>query len=494
MGEDGTAPMRGRAAADADEAYLENHAAIITPIVYPIAGGPERAGGRTARRRRRMYGPEAHLNPRAALERPRPVPPQRRPSASLLLLAVTAALSAGELGAAPPPVLKTLPGPPRLLVLADDVARAKTLADTDPTARKYREGLRFDGEKILGEPTVEYVPKGPRLLDQSRLCLRRITMLAGLYRLDGDRRWVERAKRELFAAAFPDWNPSHFLDTAEMTHAFAVGYDWLYDALSNEDRATIRRAIVEKGLTAGKKQYEKPASWVTAHHNWNQVCNGGLTLGALAVADEEPEIAAFIIASALKSLPRAMTSFGPDGGWNEGPGYWNCTVVYTVPLIAGLETALGSEFGLAEYPGFDRTGLFRLYFVGPTRRPFNYADGGDGKMGGLAHMYWMARRFHQPVYSGLGGGGATLTRNGKTIQALVVEPANATLAVESATPPPPQNQNAGIHKLVVRLPEKVAKTRVAVLLTTRKTDHDAAKTGRVLAPLPDWDRTIHVAR
>ena len=33
-----------------------------------------------------------------------------------------------------------------------------------------------------------------------------------------------------------------------MSHAFAIGYDWLYDALSAEDRATIRRALVEKGL------------------------------------------------------------------------------------------------------------------------------------------------------------------------------------------------------------------------------------------------------
>lgn len=305
-------------------------------------------------------------------------------------------------------ILKTLrPGHPRLLVLPDDVARARKLAETDPTARKYREGLQAEGEKILTEPPVEYVLKGPRLLDQSRLCLRRVYTLAGLYRLEGDRKWVERAKKELFAAAaFPDWNPSHFLDTAEMTHAFAIGYDWMYDALSPQERATIKTAIVEKGLLPGKKVYDSGTGWPNAHHNWNQVCNGGLTLGALAVADEEPELAAFIVTSALKSLPRAMASFGPDGGWNEGPGYWSYTVNYTVPLIAGLESALGSDFGLAASPGFDRTGLFRVHFLGPTRRPFNYADGGDGVAGGSAQMYWLGRRFGQSIYYSEGGGGA----------------------------------------------------------------------------------------
>jgi hypothetical protein len=339
----------------------------------------------------------------------------RRPMPRLLL---AAALSAGALGgggahAAPDEatILKTLrPGHPRLLVLAEDVARAKKLAETDPTAKEYREDLREQGEKILKEPTVEYVLKGPRLLDQSRTCLRRIYTLAGLYRLDGDKKWVGRAKKELFAAAaFPDWNPSHFLDTAEMTHAFAIGYDWMYDALSPDDRAAVKKAIVEKGLLRGKEAYEgtKPWKWwTTAHHNWNQVCNGGLTLGALAIADEEPTLAAFIVTSALKSLPAAMASFGPDGGWNEGPGYWSYTVNYTVPLIAGLETALGSDFGLATAHGFDRTGTFRLYFVGPTGRPFNYADGGDGVTRGSAQMYWLGKRFKQPVYHWLGGGGA----------------------------------------------------------------------------------------
>ena len=30
---------------------------------------------------------------------------------------------------------------------------------------------------------------------------------------------------------FEDWNPSHFLDVAEMTAGLAIGYDWLYDEL-----------------------------------------------------------------------------------------------------------------------------------------------------------------------------------------------------------------------------------------------------------------------
>ena len=49
----------------------------------------------------------------------------------------------------------------------------------------------------------------------------------------GEERFKERAIRELDAAcAMKDWNPSHFLDVAEMATAVAVGYDWLYPVLT----------------------------------------------------------------------------------------------------------------------------------------------------------------------------------------------------------------------------------------------------------------------
>ena len=94
--------------------------------------------------------------------------------------------------------------------------------------------------------------------------MQRVYTLALLYRLDGEQRYAERAWQELAAAAsFPDWNPRHFLDTAEMTHAFAIGYDWLYDVWTPEQRATLRQAMVEKGLKPALKLYRAHSSWTT---------------------------------------------------------------------------------------------------------------------------------------------------------------------------------------------------------------------------------------
>ncbi len=50
--------------------------------------------------------------------------------------------------------------------------------------------------------------------------------------MTGDPQFKDRAEQEMLGvAAFPDWNPPHFLDVGEMTTAMAIGYDWLYDVL-----------------------------------------------------------------------------------------------------------------------------------------------------------------------------------------------------------------------------------------------------------------------
>ena len=83
-------------------------------------------------------------------------------------------------------------------------------------------------DEALTLPVVTYTKSdGVRLLDVSRTVLDRTYSLTYAWRLTRDSKYVERLWNDLVAAAaFPDWNPSHFLDTAEMTHAFAIAYDW----------------------------------------------------------------------------------------------------------------------------------------------------------------------------------------------------------------------------------------------------------------------------
>jgi len=289
---------------------------------------------------------------------------------------------------------------PRLLATADDFAQLKKRIAGNSQLQSWHSNLQAQAQALLKQTPSQYeIPDGLRLLATSRRVVQRVYTLALLHRLDGDQRYADRAWQELTAAAnFPDWNPKHFLDTAEMTHAFAIGYDWLYDVWTPEQRAALQQAIVEKGFQPALKVYRARNGWARARHNWNQVCNGGIGMGALAMADVEPQLAGEILHDALESIQLAMAEFAPDGAWKEGPGYWNYATSYNVIFLAGLKTALGSEFGLSQIGAFKETGLFPVFLTGPLGRTFNYADGGDSAIF-APQMFWLAREFNQPVLS-----------------------------------------------------------------------------------------------
>jgi hypothetical protein len=297
--------------------------------------------------------------------------------------------------------LADLPPHPRLFLDAAGLTALQQRAATDPTLQSFVADNLAHAQGCLQAGELRYQKVGPRLLQVSRECLRRMQALTLAFRWTGDDAYAARAVRDLRAvAAFADWNPSHFLDVAEMTHAVALGYDWLWPHLSAEDRATIRAALIEKGLAPGKSCYDKRASWTRSAFNWNQVCNAGLAIGALAVADEERDLAAAILAAAIESLPKALASYDPDGAWMEGPGYWDYATRYTAYGLAALESALGTDFGLAGRDGLHQSGWFPILTAGPNGLFFNFADAGEtSRRGPSPCLFWLARRYGEPAFA-----------------------------------------------------------------------------------------------
>jgi hypothetical protein len=132
--------------------------------------------------------------------------------------------------------------------------------------------------------------------------------------LNGDRWYIDRIWEELEGgAAYPDWSPEHFLDTAQMTCSYAMAYDWLYHEWSERQRAVIREAIITHGLHPAMDVYGSEDGFHRKTNNWNQVCNGGVGIGALAIADQDPELATSVISEGFKTLPISMSMYGPDG-------------------------------------------------------------------------------------------------------------------------------------------------------------------------------------
>ena len=290
---------------------------------------------------------------------------------------------------------------PRLLVPDAEMPRIWAALAGDATLRRWRDRVRARAEAMLAAPVLAPGADGAGLLETSRQALTRITTLAGLFRLDGDRRWLARAVEELRAAAsMPDWNPSHFLDTAQMTAAVAIGYDWLYADLSAADRSLLASAIRDKGVGPGLDQIERGALWAREPRTlWTEVCLGGLALGALAIAAESPAEAAGILDAARgEGMRRRLAAYAPDGGDRAGVGYWDDSTRFTVWLLSALDTALGTDLGLSAAGGLEGIGRFRMYAIGTSGAIFNYADARE-RPGAAPQMFWLAGRFDRPEYA-----------------------------------------------------------------------------------------------
>ncbi|MHC4983306.1 MAG: heparinase II/III domain-containing protein [Planctomycetota bacterium] len=288
---------------------------------------------------------------------------------------------------------------PRLILKDDALARLKKAIDegADEILQKCCRDVIKRADGYLDKAPPEHKKVGPRLLLVSRDCLRRTYALALAYRLTGEAKYAKAARENLLAVcAFADWNPSHFLDTAEMSHAVGIGYDWLFDYLDEPSRKAIRQGLIRNALKPGIAAYagRRPAWWTNSAFNWNQVCNGGLIIGALAVAETDPQYAEKIIGHALKSLPKALASYAPDGAWGEGPSYWSYATRYTVYALAALKTAVGTDFGLSRAKGLDVTGFFPIYTTSPTGLYFNFADCGErSRRRNIPCLLYLARRY-----------------------------------------------------------------------------------------------------
>jgi hypothetical protein len=284
-------------------------------------------------------------------------------------------------------------GHPRLLVGAAEWASLAARRRADPDLDRFATLLLDRARRDLNQPQLERKLDGRRLLGVSREFIRRVLQWSFAFRTTGDVAFLDRARREMLAvSAFPDWNPSHYLDVAEMTAGMAIGYDWLFDDLPADARANIRQAIVGNGI-AQARQGHPTFRWT---NNWNQVCIGGMVLGALAVRNDEPELARDVLAAAQKNVLVGLGAYAPDGVYPEGPSYWSYGTTYSTLLVAALRSLGMADWGVLAAPGFARSAAFYAHSIGPSAKHFNFGDGNEGQEL-PSPIVFLARELRQPA-------------------------------------------------------------------------------------------------
>src|SRR5688572_5614915 len=116
------------------------------------------------------------------------------------------------------PTLENLPAHPRLLLVGGEEEVVKKSISNNPVWKNMHEAILRASDAMIEMPTLERKLIGRRLLSKGRECIRRVFYLSYSYRMTGEEKYLLRAEKEMLAISqFSDWNPTHFLDVAEMT-------------------------------------------------------------------------------------------------------------------------------------------------------------------------------------------------------------------------------------------------------------------------------------
>ncbi|MEK4909398.1 heparinase II/III domain-containing protein [Niallia sp. FSL M8-0099] len=301
---------------------------------------------------------------------------------------------------------------PRLLATSEDFEKIKESLKTDSNLKRWYKELTINANNLLEKPIVTYEKSdGVRLLPISRTVLDRTLTLSLMYRLSGNKLYAERAWKELELVSdrkrFYDWNPSHFLDTAEMAAAVGIGFDWLYDYLNQNQKEILKNSIINNALIPALKVYNNdnnagiPVFWKYENNNWNTVCNSGILISALAIVDETintQKISIEVIQNALSSVKNSLLAYGDDGGTEEGPVYWSYATKYAAILLSTLEKSLGTDYNFTKIKGLSETGYYPIYTTG-NGGLFNIGDSNDNNLGNLSQLFWFSNKYNKPELS-----------------------------------------------------------------------------------------------
>lgn len=295
---------------------------------------------------------------------------------------------------------------PRLIFMkGEETSLASNLAHS-PVWSRLHEIVLEESERLLDVPDQTYKLSVRKAMhEQCCETVRRMLFLAYSYRMTKDRRFLDKAESiALNMCKLDSWNPYHFLDVAELTLAAAFAYDWLYDDLQPDTRRQLHESIRDKALIAsetgggGNRDYN--LRWMDMTSNWSQICHGSLAIAAVALYEDETELAERILERSKRKMHIPMEAeYTPDGAYSQGIGYWGYGTALNVIYLDVMEDFFGKDYisELTQIPGFMETGTYYCQLLTNTLNSFAFCDNSTSENLPEHCIYWFYEKTKDPV-------------------------------------------------------------------------------------------------
>ena len=196
--------------------------------------------------------------------------------------------------------------------------------------------------------------------------------------IEGNPDYIAQSRAWLLEAA--TWDPDGKTSRAytdewayRVTLALAWGYDWLYEHMSEAERARVRAALLARTRQVAEHAIDN-ARIGTFPYDSHAVRSVSLVLvpACLALLGDEPEAEDWLNFS-VEFLYTLYSPWGDaDGGWAEGTNYWMMGLAYLIDAANHLRSATGLD--LFQRPFLQKTGDFPLYCKAPNARRGTFGD------------------------------------------------------------------------------------------------------------------------
>lgn len=212
------------------------------------------------------------------------------------------------------------------------------------------------------------------------------------------------------------WGEGHFLNVADGSYSYAIGFDWIYHAFDDEPEKRDQMAdiLYRKGMMKGYYSikydgkytslvYNVPdfsisnrasttGGWRTINrtNNWQTVCGGGMIVSALALAEYEEyqDECAYVIENYIKSVEKCLFQFAPDGSYPESPTYWEYCVETLMKTLVAFEESCGRSYGYSDIVGLHESYYYAIGISSSDYDIWSYHDTSPTKIG--ASLFYLA--------------------------------------------------------------------------------------------------------
>jgi hypothetical protein len=201
---------------------------------------------------------------------------------------------------------------------------------------------------------------------------------------------AERAKAALLKlSVLPSWNHPWMEANGNHTYypgapaaiAAGIGYDLLYQVLSDEERKTVRKGIMDKSIKPFYRDMVELNRMPTSNSNHIGVILSGVGIAAMAVANDDPDLPGLepylsgILAKTKQFIDRTML---PEGSYNEPYTYQEMGYRELVEFLYSLERNFGVDYTSTTY-----LKEFYQYPIYVTQAK----DGAYQDLGDVSHTY-----------------------------------------------------------------------------------------------------------